>query len=153
MCVTEIIFLILNQSICWGYSKEPSQWEGSFEHPKHMFRLLGKKIFAFLRSKFLYNWTYGLLSQFFFRRYKMCHIQSLLLLYIATCVSADLYLHSIRGSNNRLNEKTATRKTNDRLFDSQVGVSFIKDRLINQSGKNLQNKINYNFVLQLITLW
>ena len=90
---------------------------------QNMFSLLGKKIFAFLRSKFLYNWTYGLLSHFFFRRYKMCHIQSFLLLYIATCVSADLYLHSIRGSNNRLNEKTAKRKTNDRLFDSQVGTS------------------------------
>ena len=111
--------------------------------------LMDKKIFAFLRSKFLFNWTYGLtlLSHFFCRQYKMCHIQSLLLLYIATCVSADLYLHSIRGSNNRLNEKTATRKTNDRLFDSQVGASFIKDRLIMQSGQHLQKKKVFFIIL------
>ena len=24
-------------------SKEPSQWDGSFQHPKHMFKLIGKK--------------------------------------------------------------------------------------------------------------
>ena len=35
-CVTEFFFLFLNQNICCGYSKEPSQWDGSFEHPKHM---------------------------------------------------------------------------------------------------------------------
>ena len=39
------IFLFLNQNICCGYSKEPSEWEGSFEHPKHMLKLMGKKIF------------------------------------------------------------------------------------------------------------
>ena len=33
-------FLFLNQNICCGYSKEPSQRGGSFEHPKHMFKLL-----------------------------------------------------------------------------------------------------------------
>jgi hypothetical protein len=32
----------------------------------------------------------------------------------------DIYLHNPRGSNNRLNEKSATRKNNNRLFDSQV---------------------------------
>ena len=30
------IFLFLNQNICCGYSKEPSRWDGSLEHPKHM---------------------------------------------------------------------------------------------------------------------
>ena len=35
-------------------------------------------------------------------------------------VAADIYLHSLRGSNNRLNEKTATRQNNNRVFDSQV---------------------------------
>ena len=29
----KIIFLFLYQNICCGYSKEPSQWDGSFEHP------------------------------------------------------------------------------------------------------------------------
>ena len=33
-----LIFLFLNQSICCDYSKELSQWDGSFEHPKHMHR-------------------------------------------------------------------------------------------------------------------
>jgi hypothetical protein len=32
----------------------------------------------------------------------------------------DIYLHNPRGSNNRLNENTDTRTTNNRLFDSQV---------------------------------
>ena len=43
-----LIFLFLNQNICCGYSKEPSQRDGSFEHPKLMLKLMGKKIFTFL---------------------------------------------------------------------------------------------------------
>jgi plastocyanin len=34
-------------------------------------------------------------------------------------VFADLYIHNPRGSNNRLNEKRATRKNGNRMFDSQ----------------------------------
>ena len=45
--------MFLNQNICCGYSKEPSQWDGSFEHPKHMVKIIGKKIFTILRWKFL----------------------------------------------------------------------------------------------------
>ena len=41
-----LIFLFLNQNICCGYSNEPSQSDGSFEHPKHMLKLMGKKIFT-----------------------------------------------------------------------------------------------------------
>ena len=26
-------FLFLNQNICCGYLKEPSQWDGSFQYP------------------------------------------------------------------------------------------------------------------------
>ena len=48
----KIIFLFLNQNICCGYSKEPSQWDGSFEHPKHMLKFMGKKISTILRTKF-----------------------------------------------------------------------------------------------------
>ena len=36
----KFIFLFLNQNICCGYSKEPSRWDGSFEHTKHMFKLM-----------------------------------------------------------------------------------------------------------------
>ena len=49
----KITFLFLNQNICYGYSKEPSQWDGSFEHLTHMLKLLGKKMFTILYSKFL----------------------------------------------------------------------------------------------------
>ena len=35
-------------------------------------------------------------------------------------VSGDVYMQSPRGSNNRLNENTATRNNANRVFDSQV---------------------------------
>ena len=47
-----LFFLFLNQNICCGYSKESSQWDGSFEHPKHMFKLMDKKIIEILRLLF-----------------------------------------------------------------------------------------------------
>ena len=47
-----IIFLFLNQNICCGYSKEPSQ--RASQCPKHMLILMGKKIFAILGSKLLF---------------------------------------------------------------------------------------------------
>ena len=28
------------QNMCYGHSKEPSHGDGSFEHPKHMFKLM-----------------------------------------------------------------------------------------------------------------
>lgn len=45
----------------------------------------------------------------------------LLLVLVASCGLAlgDIYMHNPRGSNNRLNEQTDTRQTNNRLFDSQ----------------------------------
>ena len=48
----KIIFLFLNQIICCWYSKEPSQWDGSFEHPKHMLKLMGKKYLNFYAEVF-----------------------------------------------------------------------------------------------------
>ena len=44
VCIGKLFSLFPIQNICCGYSKEPSQWDGSFEHPKHMFKLMGKKI-------------------------------------------------------------------------------------------------------------
>jgi len=35
-------------------------------------------------------------------------------------VACDVYMHAPRGSNNRLNERSANRRTNNRLFDTQV---------------------------------
>ena len=54
MRTKKIIFVFLNLNICCGCSKEPSQWDGSFEHPKHMFKLMGKKIFTILGSKIVF---------------------------------------------------------------------------------------------------
>ena len=59
VCNWKLFFIFLNQNICYGYSKEPSQWDGSFEHPKHMFKLMDKKIITILRRTFLLNWPYG----------------------------------------------------------------------------------------------
>ena len=42
-------FLFLNQNICCGYSKEPF----FFEHPKHMLKLMGKKIYNLILKKCL----------------------------------------------------------------------------------------------------
>ena len=44
-----IFFVFLIQNICFGYSKELSQWEGSFEHPNHIFKLIANKILAISR--------------------------------------------------------------------------------------------------------
>ena len=54
----KLFFLFLNQNICCGYSNEPSRWDGSFEHPKQMLKLMDKKIIAILRKLFLLNWPY-----------------------------------------------------------------------------------------------
>ena len=35
-------------------SEEPSKWGGSFEHPKHMLKLMGKKTLAILHWNFLF---------------------------------------------------------------------------------------------------
>ena len=43
------------------YSKEPSQWNGSFDDPKHMFKFMGKEIITVLRSKNFLFWAYGFL--------------------------------------------------------------------------------------------
>ena len=53
-----LFFSFLNKTIRWGYSKIPIQWDGSFEHPKRMLKLMGKKILTILRSKILFIKTY-----------------------------------------------------------------------------------------------
>ncbi len=45
---------------------------------------------------------------------------AVLLLAVAPLCWGDVYFHSPRGSNNRLNEKSAERKNANRMFDSQV---------------------------------
>ena len=55
----KLFFLLLNKNICCGCSKEPSQWDGSFEHPRHMFKLMDREIIAILHWKTLLNWPYA----------------------------------------------------------------------------------------------
>ena len=40
-------------------------------------------------------------------------------LLVASCMG-DVYMHNPRGSNNRLNERSANRDNANRMFDSQV---------------------------------
>ena len=58
VCIGKLFSLFLNQNICCGYSKESSHWDVSFEHPKHMFKLMGKKIFTILRQSNFLTWIY-----------------------------------------------------------------------------------------------
>ena len=39
-----IIFLSISLNMCFGFSKEPSHLDGSFEYPQHMFLLRNKRI-------------------------------------------------------------------------------------------------------------
>ena len=39
---------------------ERSHRDGSFEHPKHMFKVMDKKIIAILHKLFFLNWPYGI---------------------------------------------------------------------------------------------
>ena len=61
VCIGKLFPLFLIQNICCGYSKESSQWDGSFEHPKHMFKLIGKEIITILPSWNFLIWIYGIL--------------------------------------------------------------------------------------------
>ena len=54
----KLSFLFLNENICCGYSKEWSQWNGSFDYPKHMLQMMSKKLFIILHSTILFILTY-----------------------------------------------------------------------------------------------
>ena len=53
VCYWNWFFLFLNQDICCGCSKDLSQWDCSFEHPKHMFKLM--KIITIFCKKIFYD--------------------------------------------------------------------------------------------------
>ena len=60
-----------------------------------------------------------------FSRTKIIVFVSLtIFLLIAEPTLQDVYMHNPRGSNNRLNEKSAERKNENRLFDSQVKIKI-----------------------------
>lgn len=60
---------------------------------------------------------------------------ALALAWAGSC-AADMYLHNPRGSNNRLNERSANRNNANRLFDSQNN---------NRGGYNVGDKTNVPF--------
>ena len=62
----KIIYLFLNQNIGCGYSKEPSQWDSSFEHPNHMLKIMGKKIFTILCWSSSWTWQRQYTSSYSF---------------------------------------------------------------------------------------
>jgi hypothetical protein len=47
---------------------------------------------------------------------------SFFVLILVSLSKEDIYLHNPRGSNNRLNEASATRTNGNRLFDSEVSI-------------------------------
>ena len=51
-CTKKLIFLFLNRNICCGYSKEPSQWDGSFEHSNKCSNWWLRKYLQFYTQKF-----------------------------------------------------------------------------------------------------
>ena len=48
----KIEFIISQPNICCGYSKEPAQYDGSLEHPKHMLKLMDNKNIQFYTTTF-----------------------------------------------------------------------------------------------------
>ena len=62
------IFLTFHPQYMYGYSKEPSQWEGSFAHPKHPLKFMGKKIISFLGAKTILILTSAEVGFFLFAR-------------------------------------------------------------------------------------
>ena len=99
----KLFFLFLNQNICCGYSKEPSQWDGSFEHPKHMFKLMNKKINTLLGKLFcltgpmklhlLWQWSQVVVVVFYFF---FCFFFSLLLCRWSNCCKQTVPFWSFR---------------------------------------------------------
>ena len=62
---------------------------------------------------FIFNgWNYNTIETIGLKKISVCWI----LIYN---VFGDIFLHSPRGSNNRLNEEANNRRTGNRLFDSQ----------------------------------
>ena len=48
-----VVICALRVNICFGYSKEQSHLDGSFEYPQHMFFLRNKKITFSLNTKIM----------------------------------------------------------------------------------------------------
>merc|ERR1719236_169548 len=74
------------------------------------------------------------------------------ILFIALCMG-DTYMHYPRGSNNRLNEKSANRQNGNRMFDSQnnnrggynVGEFGSTNGFANNNGAFATDRIVFNY--------
>ena len=78
---------------------------------------------------------------------------TVLICYLLNESQQDVYLHNMRGSNNRLNEKSATRKNGQRVFDSQNnnrGNLFVKIKFSNKIKELLQIKVVIMWVTQQV---
>ena len=49
-CVIKYFHFFLNQTICCWYAIEPYQLDASFEHTKHIFKLINKKILTIFKA-------------------------------------------------------------------------------------------------------
>ena len=57
-----MIFFLISQTkhMLWLLKRTASQCDGSFEHPKHMFKLIGKVVNAILGAQTILIWIYDL---------------------------------------------------------------------------------------------
>ena len=53
----KLIFFFSTKTYVVGTQKEPSQWDGSFEHPQNLLKIRGKKTFTIVRWKLLFILT------------------------------------------------------------------------------------------------
>ena len=114
-CTKKLNFLFLNQNICCGYSKEPSQWDGSFKRPKNILKLIGN-IYTFTLIFFLSKHLIKGTIYKYWQRFVASFCG--LLLYTCTCyldlsssqqdlkllLKKDVILLLVSGSNHQINE-------------------------------------------------
>ena len=105
----DYFFLFLNQNIiqCYGYSKELSHWDGSFEHPKQMVKMMDKKFCHFMLHTFWFIWMPVPVFQFSL----CCNI-----LFLSCCIAGQAYLTIIN-----LNKCTSLFQLLCTLFENSVG--------------------------------
>ena len=79
-CAIKNYFLI-SQNICCVYSKELFQWDGSFEHPKHTKKMMGKKIYLHIYAqKMCLSWPMN--SEHFISELKEKSVGNLRIIYL-----------------------------------------------------------------------
>ena len=117
VCNENLIFLFLNQNICCGYSKEPSQWDSSFEHPKHMFKLMGMEIFTILR------WIFCLSKPMSNAIYRIITILPNLPPFM--CTSNRLYLLGVNIRMSGRNFSTRTSTTSFVVAELATRIHFV----------------------------